>query len=425
MSSQFPGGFNDDSSAWVFPTINNLNAHGKTMFWTIYVKLYNTSSNSFVSVSSQYFDGASLDDNIIGWIKVDSGIVGMKTRSTDPTFVTSGKNIGRKNQTNVFTQAMKDALGLYNKKNKKSVVVKSSTNVELYPPMLARNDISSDMIDTKPAYVQIKYNGVRAISTVSTDNQVIMYSRRKNLYVSVDYMIPSILYMYNKGRELGYHLYFDGELYNHELSLQEISGIARNSSTQTTSLNYIVYDCFDPQNMQLSFVSRRKILESLQIESQQFVVLAPTWEINDIDTELPSLYAKFITDGYEGAMIRFDLPYEFSYNDKRSKSLVKKKPVQDHEYVIVDYEVGKKGKAKDALMIICSTKAGIKFPVTPSMKLEDRKLLASKMSTIEPNGHTHFVNNWKNKMLIVYYDEESIDLVPLRARTKMELRNDY
>jgi hypothetical protein len=64
----------------------------------------------------------------------------------------------------------------------------------------------------------------------------------------------------------------------------------------------------------------------------------------------------------------------------------------------------------------------VKFPVTPAMELPERIILAKKMAIIEENGKTHFENNYLGKMLIVYFDEKSIDGLPQRARTKMEIR---
>ena len=73
-------------------------------------------------------------------------------------------------------------------------------------------------------------------------------------------------------------------------------------------------------------------------------------------------------------------------------------------------------------MVVCETKTGNKFNVTPAMPILDREALARQMSVVEANGKTHFNNAFFGKPLIVYFDEKSPDEVPQRARTKMEIR---
>jgi hypothetical protein len=98
------------------------------------------------------------------------------------------------------------------------------------------------------------------------------------------------------------------------------------------------------------------------------------------------------------------------------------KPTYDAEFEIIGWETGEKGKAAEALMIICQTDDGKKFNVTPMGELPDRIALAKKMNTIEENGKTHFENHWRGKRVTIYFDEKSVDGVPQRARTKLEFR---
>jgi hypothetical protein len=121
-------------------------------------------------------------------------------------------------------------------------------------------------------------------------------------------------------------------------------------------------------------------------------------------------------------MVRLDGPYILSTNDYRSPYLFKIKPSLDGEFEVVGWEVGLRGKAAGALMIICKTAEGTQFPVTPAMEISYRMALAEKMSIVEPNGLTHFTNHWLGKMIIVTFDEYSSTMVPQRARTKLEIR---
>ena len=74
-------------------------------------------------------------------------------------------------------------------------------------------------------------------------------------------------------------------------------------------------------------------------------------------------------------------------------------------------------------MVVCETIDGTQFNVTPAMPIEERETLARQMLVVEDNGKTFFENAYKDKMVIVEFDEKSIKGVPQRARTKMIIRN--
>ena len=193
-------------------------------------------------------------------------------------------------------------------------------------------------------------------------------------------------------------------------------------SRVSRELNYMIYDCFIPDEPQLQFTARKAILDEIFAKFDlEYTRPVETFEVASLD-EVNRLYNGFIADGYEGAMIRLNVPYKYSYNEHHSKVLLKMKETRDHEFEITRWETGKKGKAAGALMIVCVTESGKEFPVTPAMEIADRVALAKKMSSIEPNGKTHFENHWRGKPLIVYFDEWSKEHVPQRGRTKMEIR---
>jgi DNA ligase-1 len=74
----------------------------------------------------------------------------------------------------------------------------------------------------------------------------------------------------------------------------------------------------------------------------------PTNYCNDLQ-QIDACYEDWLLDGYEGMMIRLDLPYE----QKRSSTLMKRKEFQDAEFEIVRIEEGvgnAAGMAKIAYM---------------------------------------------------------------------------
>jgi ATP-dependent DNA ligase len=441
---EIPGNLSPDRKTWLFPQINSKNAHGKVTEWRICVKLFKhredivlpaVPEDAFMILDDSYFDNKPLPDDFRGWIKVDSRIAGGEIKKSVPTIVHKGKNPGKVSATNVFCQALRDAYGLHNKQLKKAVThARAVTAAERYPPMLAQvlKDLKTP-IKIGPdhiVYVQRKYNGVRTVTTldcseaaVAADCVPIMYSRRKLLYPGFQYIkdeLKPVLEMYWSEQR---QIYLDGEIYKHGVALQDISGQARRESQPgDVHYDYMIYDCFIANEPGLKYSERKKILDEI-FENFELKYCKPV-ETFDADSheEVDELYKVFLEEGFEGAMVRLDEPYRYSYNEYHSRILLKMKPTHDAEYTIAGWETGEKGKAAEALMIICQTADGKKFPVTPAMEIPDRIALARKMKSIEENGKTHFENHWAGKPLIVYYDELSKDNVPQRARTKMEIR---
>lgn len=477
---EVPGELSIDRMAWVFPTITTKTALDQTTNWKIYVRVIrhqddvdDALSNNYVPIDDAFFDSKPMGVDLYGWIKVDFGI-GDTIGKRVPTIVKTGKSLKTSAATNVFTQALRDAYGLYNKQLKKAVITPNDNDeadgvantgndvtktdgitTELLPPMLAQTLASQTsplvMNEDNPVFIQPKFNGVRAVTTLNCKEvdgvksyDVIMYSRRKNLYHDFDYITSELKDRLVSFWERGIKLYLDGELYKHGVALQDISGHARREDKSNNIIvDYMVYDCFVSNQRELNSVERRKLLDeffdctaqNLIIDNQQTSMNQnnPTTcntfthtRVVDTDTvytmdEINDLYKLFLSQGYEGAMVRVNSPYVFGFSERHSNVLLKMKPTHDAEYEIIGWETGKKGKAASALMIIC-TIDGKKFTVTPAMELPERIALAKKMSELEPNGKTHFENQWLGKKIIVYYDELSKNGIPQRARTELKIR---
>jgi ATP-dependent DNA ligase len=442
---QVPGELAPNRLQWTFPTIESTNAHKKTTVWKIYVRLFemrptitlpNVPDDAFVAVRDEYFDGTAIAESLLGYIKVDSGLAGSPPKKSAPTIVHTGKRKNTVSPTNVWTQALRDAYGLYNKQLNKSTTSKHA--IELFPPMLAQ--IYADQnpppiaSPTHPLYVQRKYNGVRTVtklrctSAPNTDVatfEVVMYSRRGRIYPGFTYIKNELLPVLMSSRRKGRTLYLDGEMYRHGAALQDISGYARREDkADDLKCDYMVYDCFIPNEDQLLYVDRKAILDGIFAESTfNYTKAVETFEVTDT-AAIGALYKRFIAEGFEGAMIRLNCKYRYSYNEYHSKYLLKMKPVLDTECEITGFATGLKGKAAAALMIICRmTPGGKTFPVTPAMEINERIALAKKMVEVETNGKTHFENQWLGTRIIIHYDELSKDGVPQRARTSLERRS--
>ncbi len=433
------GELSEDRKTFSFPKIESINAHGARTEWRVIVKLFRDHAGkaaaavpkeAFIEIDDKYFDNKPMPANIYGWIEVISktGEKG-KIRDVVGTIVREGKNKGRSNETNVFCQTLRDALSRHNKQLKKTALEQAKVgSTQRYPPMLAKlkKDLKKPIDYTRRVFVQRKYNGVRTVATLDkgpADSEfVITYGRRKLLYPGFAYikqeLLPVLKYYWEEGREL----YLDGEIYKHGMALQDISGLARREDKpEDVHLDYVIYDCFVANEPKLTYGQRKALLDEIFENFDHFrnTILAETWEVHSED-EVDGLYRQFLDEGFEGAMVRIDEPYKYSYNEYHSSILLKMKPTFDAEYRIIGWETGEKGKAAEAVMIICETKEGKVFNVTPAMELPDRIALARKMAETDDQGVTYFDRAYKNTMLRVYYDEISKDGVPQRARTKME-----
>lgn len=404
-----PGELADD--AWVFPTVEGRSKGGKKTYWRVSVRL--EADGRPAKIRPTYFENRAMPPNISGVIKVDSWVDGGVVKKAAPTIVSVGKNIGKKSQTNVFCQALRDALGMYNKQLRKA-----DTAGDMYPPMLAK--LYADVRDKKGLitdqfYVQRKYNGVRCMVYLRAGEPV-AYSRTRKVYPGCSFKEELRVPL----QKAGATLYIDGEAYSHDMPLQDISGAMRSEAPTGALLQYVIYDCFDPARPDLIYSDRYDILrEIFETYGGAFKAcqLAPTLYIER--DQVDAYYKQFLDEGYEGLMVRLDKRYVPSYNSYHCDFLLKMKATLDKEFTIVGWEVGQKGKARGALMIVCevaTTDGGVAtFPVTPAMELDRRKELAAEMPR-------EFEKNYKGRPLIVYFDEYSTLGIPQRARTNMEIR---
>ncbi len=79
------------------------------------------------------------------------------------------------------------------------------------------------------------------------------------------------------------------------------------------------------------------------------LVLVPTSHIHS-DKGLNEMYEVYLEDGYEGQMIRTNSQYD---ENKRSKTLLKRKDFQDAEYKVIDIEEGNGNRSGTCKHLVC------------------------------------------------------------------------
>lgn len=249
------------------------------------------------------------------------------------------KNVGKKNATTDTEQAEVEVLAKY-KKQKKTGYFEDVSDVDQFQyvePMLAKNykDYSSKLnIFNGEWLAQTKYNGHRCVATKEG-----LFTREGEKYVSVPHIERSLRPFFEQHPDA----VLDGELFNNELRqfLNEISKLVRKTVNVTKEdldkseklVRYYIYDGFgfDGLHKDVIYQDRKNWIDSNVFSIDYLSNVQDTHILNQDD--LNNIYNALVEDGHEGCMLRNK---KSAYEHKRSKNLLKLKPEDDSEAVIVD-----------------------------------------------------------------------------------------
>jgi DNA ligase 1 len=338
--------------------------------------------------------------------------------------ICSGKNSGKTNATDDEQQAEAEALAKWKKKLKSGGYwedVKDIDKVRFVEAMLA-HPLLTDRQDHRnnvvyPCMVDRKYNGGRILSTIEG-----CWTRKGEHYEVIPHLEQAMASLFVKFPGL----VLDGEGYNHDLryKLNELMSIMRTTAIKSITpeliseserlVRYYVYDAYNfttlediryhqangdltliPKGTEITedtpCVERRVALKRLIAGISYFVPVPFRWA--KTLEEVYSHYEDYVEDGYEGAIIR---NAKAPYQHYRTSDLLKVKPVDDDEFVIVDIEDPGSGNWGGTGKIIWFVdKKGNKFKGTFKGSMEvGRKLLKEKADwigkevTVEFNGYT-------------------------------------
>jgi len=235
------------------------------------------------------------------------------------------KNVGRSNETSLEAQAKAEAQAKWQKKFDAGYreTVGELSSVDLFEPMLAKN--FNDYVDKikYPVYSQRKYNGIR---TVARSNG--LWSRKGKKFVSMPHIEKALEGIFKRHS----NLIIDGEAYASHLdqdfekicSIVKRDKLSKEDIETSKQIKYHVYDCYidDVFSKRIEFISK-------ELKNIPEVVIAETSLVTNKE-ELDVLYMKYLEDGYEGQIVRDDSKYQ----NKRTKSLLKRKEFKDAEYTI-------------------------------------------------------------------------------------------
>ncbi len=239
----------------------------------------------------------------------------------------AGKNLGKANGTTGEEQALAEATAIHRKRMKVGSFedINNIDNEIFYEPMLAHK-LEDHITKIKyPLFSQPKIDGIRCI--VKADG---MWTRKGKKIISAPHIYNDLKPLFENNPDL----IFDGELYCDRLAndfnkiislVRKTKPLVEDIAESKATIKYHIYDL--PSHLG-TFSERSFALAYLNLPES--CVLVDTFVIHSKE-EMEKQYAMYMEQGYEGQMIRLDMPYE----NKRSKSLLKDKQFVDAEFTIL------------------------------------------------------------------------------------------
>ncbi len=395
-----------------FPRLYKKASSGAMMYWDVFV---------------QEKDGGgitALTGKLIAEVVTVYGQIGTASpqRTADP--VTEGKNLGKKNETTAFEQAVKEAQAKWEKQMKRSGYVETEeaaraeeVNTDLIKggvsPMLAEKYRDYAEKIAWPCFVQKKFNGHRCIAIIK-NGKATLWTRKRGQITSVPHIVAEL-----EANFADQDLVLDGELFHTDinqnspdykgpvnpdaLTFQELGSIVRSQEPKGRYLmvQYHVYDLINDKK----FVDRNDELVSLMSQVNfDIIVPAQTGMVADSDTVV-QMMAAVRSEGYEGLMLRNAEGLYLSHPTRRSKDLLKvKKFVVDHEVEIIGIEEGNGRLTGHVGSFVCKMKSGVEFKA----KLSGNNVTAFLKQCFEDHSL------WQGKLLTVEYAELTDDGKPFQ-----------
>lgn len=306
---------------------------GKIREWSVYVD-----SNSYWTVTGQK-DGKMI---------------------THLPKYTVGKNIGKSNETTPNEQAVLEALSHWQKRVDKGyhknldLVSQDKADEIFYVPQLAQK---YKEVDKWPVFVQPKLDGIRCIVRLE-DGEVVGRTRNGKVIECIVHITDQLKGCFQ--RDPG--LILDGELYNHGLrdDFNKITSLVRKKRSDESLeaakgiIQYWIFDAprvydFDESfRFRTRFFTLTSLLEDHAYDFMNYIQKVPTHSCYNT-VSLDSWHNTYLDAGYEGSIIRLNASYE----NKRSKNVLKRKEFLDSEYLVLDVVEGVGNRVGTAGNLVC------------------------------------------------------------------------
>jgi len=283
--------------------------------------------------------------------RVTSGKRNGKQKVNEWTYCT-GKNKGKSNETTDEEQAQTQAKAKWDKKLSADYAldVDSVDDLGFTKPMLAKdwNDYADKVVF--PVYAQPKLDGIRCIADKDG-----LKTRTGKEITAVPHIFESLKGFFERHPDV----VLDGELYcdKFDNDFNAICSIVRKSKLTDEDMDnakvieYHVYDTVSSENF-----DKRSTFIRQNLQHIKYIVPVETYPVQNKEV-LDTMYGEWVNRGYEGQMIRSNEPYE----NKRSKTLLKRKDFQDEEYTILGWREGVGNRAGTIGHLSFETENGVPF----------------------------------------------------------------
>ena len=242
-------------------------------------------------------------------------------------------------------------------------------------PMLAHKFDDSRVDWSQPVYIQPKLDGVRCLLTKDGG-----FSRTGKKFMNLAHIELALIPFFKQHPDV----VLDGELYNHKLKndFEKIISLVRKQKPTADDrldaqhlVQFHVYDYFD-NNVYDVYKGRMHSLVCSDIYDAQ-IKYVPA-KLVDSYNYARTIHATFLSEGYEGSIIRLNGLYKHG----RSYDLMKFKDFSDTEATIVGYELGKGKRTGTLGKFIMLDDEGVEFGCPPGRGYT-YKDLASMLKNID------------------------------------------
>ena len=225
-------------------------------------------------------------------------------------------------------------------------------------PMLAHKYDEKRIDWSEPVYIQPKLDGVRCLFTKDG-----AYSRTGKQFKNLAHIELALIPFFKKQPDV----VLDGELYNHKLKydFEKIISLVRKQKPTADDrrdaqhlVQFHVYDYFDGVKYD-SYKTRMQQLVTSDIYDAQ-IKYVPA-KLVDSYNYARDLHVTYLSEGYEGSIIRLDGLYKHG----RSYDLMKFKDFSDAEATIVGYELGKGKRTGTLGKFLMMDDEGVQFGCPP------------------------------------------------------------
>ena len=224
-------------------------------------------------------------------------------------------------------------------------------------PMLAHKFDNSRVDWSQPVYIQPKLDGVRCLFTKDG-----AYSRTGKKFMNLRHIEVELIPFFNERPDF----VLDGELYNHNLKndFEKIISLVRKQKPTSDDrlearklVQFHIYDYIDGKYDSYKRRMQSLVTSDLYCPSIQYVPA----KLVDSYNYARDIHATFLSEGYEGSIIRLNGLYKHG----RSYDLMKFKDFSDTEATIIGYELGKGKRTGTLGKFIMLDDEGVEFGCPP------------------------------------------------------------